>query len=245
MRRGLVGLLVGILALAYSGGGAIVHAAPARHIVLVTIDGTRTEEIFGGLDASVLASVTAHGAIKDTRAYKLYWAETPEARRARLMPFLWNTLLTTQGSIAGNRSRGSKFGVANMMRFSYPGYAELLTGAAHDDTVTSNDNRRYPYLTVLEFLRSRLNLPVEKVAVFGSWETFSYISSSVEGAVTVNAGYTAYDSSDPGLEALSREQFDATLSTDSARHDAFTYRFAFDYLKRVQAGRSLHRLRRN
>ena len=198
MRRGLIGLVLGTLVLVCSGPRAVVHAGPARHIVLVTIDGTRTEEIFGGLDASVLASVTEHGAIKDTRAYRLYWDDTPEARRARLMPFLWKTLLTTQGSIAGNRARGSKFGVANMMRFSYPGYAELLTGAAHDDTITSNDNRRYPYLTVLEFLRARLGLPAEKVAVFGSWETFSYISSHEEGAVTVNAGYTAYRIIRPG-----------------------------------------------
>lgn len=234
MRRGLFGLLVGTLALAHPVPAAPLHAAPARHIVLVTIDGTRTEEIFGGLDASALASVTEHGDIKDTRPYKLYGADTPEARRARLMPFLWNTLVATQGSIAGDRARGSKFGVANMQRFSYPGYAELLTGAPHDDTITSNDNRRYPYLTVLEFLRASMGLPVEKVAVFGSWETFNYISSHEEGAVTVNAGYSAYASDDPAIQALSREQFDATLATDSARHDAFTYRFAFDYLKRVR-----------
>ena len=38
------------------------------------------------------------------------------------------------------------------MRFSYPGYSEILTGAAHDEVIDSNDNKRYPFLTVLEFL---------------------------------------------------------------------------------------------
>ena len=61
------------------------------------------------------------------------------------MPFFWDTLMRDHGSIAGNRARGSHFGVTNRHRFSYPGYAEILTGAAHDEDIDSNDNKRYPY----------------------------------------------------------------------------------------------------
>ncbi len=148
------------------------------------------------------------------------------------MPFFWGTLMTQAGSIAGDAARGSHFGVTNHMRFSYPGYAEILTGAAHDDAIDSNDNRRYPYLTVLEFLRDRLDLAPREVAVFASWETFRWIASHEADSVHVNAGYEPYVTSDPAVSALSRAQFDALTPWDSARHDAFTVDFAMDYLRR-------------
>ena len=75
------------------------------------------------------------------------------------MPFFWGTLMRAHGSIAGNRALDSRFSVSNRHKFSYPGYAEILTGAAHDEDINSNDNKRYPYLTVLEFLRQSLGLP--------------------------------------------------------------------------------------
>jgi hypothetical protein len=207
------------------------EALTPRHVVLVTLDGVRPEEIFGGLDAVALASTTKDGTIAGTGAYRKYYAETPDARREKLMPFVWQTLLRDYGSIAGDRARGSVFGVTNLQRFSYPGYAELLTGAAHDADIRSNDNRRYPFSTVLEFLASRWSKPAT-VAVFGSWETFRWIAAHEEGAVTANAGYDAFSSDDARVQALNDAQFEATTPWPSARHDAFTFRFAMDYLRR-------------
>jgi hypothetical protein len=233
MRR--VAIALAVLAAGTTTILAARTQAPAadrpRHVVLVTLDGARTEELFGGLDPVALASTTKDGTIAGTGAYRKYYAETPEARRQKLMPFVWQTLLRDAGSIGGNRARGSAFGVANMKRFSYPGYAELLTGAPHDADITSNDNRRYPFPTVLEFLASRWSKP-SAVAVFGSWETFRWISAHEDGAVTVNAGYDAFQSPDPRVQALNDAQFDATTPWTSARHDAFTFRFAMDYLQR-------------
>ena len=208
------------------------QARPPMHAVLVTLDGVRIEEMFGGLDEAVLRSTVSKGRIEDTAAYRRYWAATPEQRRAKVMPFFWGTLMRQYGSIAGDRARGSRFGVTNLHRFSYPGYAEILTGAAHDDTIDSNDDRRYPYVTVLEFLRATLGLARRDVAVFSSWETFHSIAAHEDGALTVNAGYDAYDTPDPATRALSRAQFDAQTPWDSARHDLFTFRFAMDYLAR-------------
>ncbi len=88
--------------------------------------------------------------LEDTRAYQQYWADTPEARRARVMPFFWTEWMTAHGSIAGNRAAGSKFGITNTHRFSYPGYAEILTGEPHDAVIDSNDDRRYPFPTLLD-----------------------------------------------------------------------------------------------
>jgi hypothetical protein len=229
----------GVIALTIlvAGGSAMLAAprssplTPPRHVILVTLDGARTEEIFSGLDAVALASTTKDGTIAGTGAYRKYYAETPEARRARVMPFIWQTLLRNSGSIAGNRARGSRFGVMNRQRFSYPGYAELLTGAPHDADITSNDNRRYPFPTVLEFLVSRWSKP-GAVAVFGSWETFRWISAHQDDVVPVNAGYEAFKSPNARVQALSDAQFEATTPWQSARHDAFTFRFAMDYLQR-------------
>src|SRR5262245_61997806 len=182
MRRGAIAFAV------LAAGTATILAAHTqtstanrpRHVVLVTLDGARTEEVFGGLDAVALASTTKDGAIAETGAYRKYFAETPEARREKVMPFVWQALLRDFGSIAGNRARGSAFGVRNTKRFSYPGYAELLTGGPHDADITSNDNRRYPFPTVLEFFASRWSKP-GTVAVFGSWETFRWISAHEDG----------------------------------------------------------------
>jgi hypothetical protein len=121
--------------------------------------------------------------------------------------------------------------VTNRQWFSYPGYAELLTGAAHDDAITSNDNRRYPYLTVLEFLRQRLSLGRDGVGVFGSWETFNWIAEHQEGTLTINAGYESFESTDPAVNALNKAQFEAKTPWDGARHDAFTFHLAMSFLR--------------
>jgi hypothetical protein len=204
-----------------------------HNLILVTLDGVRTEEMFGGLDAEIFRStLTKDDKLEEHELYKRFWAETPEARREKLMPFFWRVLMREHGSIAGNQALGSSVQLTNRHRFSYPGYAELLQGVARDDVVASNDNRFYPHPTVLQFLRARLRLPRQGVAVFGSWETFNWIAQHEDGAVEVNAGYEAYESSAAAMRALSQTQFDVRPPWDSARYDIFTFRFAMDYLAR-------------
>lgn len=236
MRR-LVALVLALLGATFTVPVAhffTVHTQSPRHAILITLDGVRTEEIFGGLDRAVLDSTAGQGAVEDLPVYKQYWAPTAEERREKVMPFFWGTLMRVHGSIAGNRGRDSRFGVTNRHKFSYPGYAEILTGAPHDDDIDSNDNKRYPYLTVLEFLRQSLGLPREMVGVFGSWETFNWIAEHEEGALTINAGYEAFETTDPVARALSEAQFTAKTPWDSARHDAFTFGLALHYLKTVR-----------
>ena len=75
------------------------------------------------------------------------------------MPFFWTEWMAGHGSIAGNRVLESRFGITNTHRFSYPGYAEILTGEAHDAVIDSNDNRRYAFPTVLDVLKRRGGRP--------------------------------------------------------------------------------------
>ena len=104
-----------------------------RH--LITLDGARHEEIFGGLDLDILKSTLKKDQrAEDAATYKRYWADTPDARRRKLLPFFWR-LVTEQGSIAGNSALGSDARLSNTLRFSYPGYAEILLGQAFDNTI--------------------------------------------------------------------------------------------------------------
>ena len=59
--------------LALSAGGA---AQPTRHnVVLVTLDGARVEEMFGGLDLEVLRSTLSEKEqAQDSPVYKEFWA---------------------------------------------------------------------------------------------------------------------------------------------------------------------------
>src|SRR5262245_63158035 len=89
---------------------AIVAAGQGKteNVILITLDGARTQEVFGGLDLEVLKSKTKKGSVEETPLYKKYYAETPEERREKLMPFFWGTLMKRHGSIGGNRGTGSE-----------------------------------------------------------------------------------------------------------------------------------------
>ena len=148
------------------------------------------------------------------------------------MPFFWDTLMRDQGSVAGNPARGSRVHLRNRHWFSYPGYAELLLGVAHDDTIKSNDPLRVPFKTVLEHVRGELRLPRDAVAAFTSWDVFSAIVEHREGMIRVNAGYTPYDTPDAAVRRDSDLQFATPTPWNSVRHDAYTMRFALDHLAR-------------
>ena len=211
--------------------GGVAAERKTENVILITLDGARTQEIFGGLDLDILRAVTKKGKIEETDSYKKFWAATPEQRREKLMPFFWGTLMKQHGSIAGNQSLGSTVKITNGMRFSYPGYSEILTGQAHDDVIKSNDKKRNPYPTVLEFLKKKLELNQKQVAAFTSWDTLDYIVEHEEGAITSNSGFEAYAHPDPIIQKLSEFQFETDTPWDTVRHDAYTYRFARAHLE--------------
>jgi len=212
---------------------AIAAQTPSPAVVLVTLDGVRVEEMFGGLDTRIVQSQLKRGErLEDQPIYKRFWAPTPEARRAKLMPFFWGTLMRDHGSIAGDPARSSRVHLTNGHAFSYPGYSEMLVGRAHDDTIRSNDPIRNPYRTVLEFLKERLAFSTDQVAVFTSWRIHSAIVEHKEGALTVNAGYTAFASPVDEIQKQSALQFETPTPWNDVRHDAYTFRFAMDHLAR-------------
>jgi hypothetical protein len=222
--------LVAVVVALLTAVGVRAADRQTANVVLITLDGVRIQEIFGGLDEVVARAVVKKGRAEDSPLWQRYWAPTPEERRRKLMPFLWGTLLAEHGAIAGNQAAGSVMRVTNRHRFSYPGYSEIATGAAHDAEIDSNDNRRNPFPTVLEVVRRERGLDRRAVATFASWETFRWIVEHEEGATTVNAGLQAYEHPDSDVQVLSEWQFQARTPWDGIRHDAYTLRFARAHL---------------
>lgn len=211
-----------------------------ENVILITLDGARIQEMFGGLDMDILKDKTRRGKVEDAALYKKYWAATPEERRAKLLPFFWGTLMKEHGSIAGNRSLNSAVMTTNKMWFSYPGYSEILTGQANDEVINSNDRNRNPRTSVLEFLKRKLKLTKNQVALFGSWDVFNWIAEHEEGAITLNAGHEPYElAATAETKALSKLQNEKLSPWDSVRFDYFTFRFAMEHLKTYQP-RVLH-----
>src|SRR5262245_6615164 len=105
-----------------------------KNVVLVTLDGLRWQELFGGADSTLVGE---RRYVRDTTALRTeFWRVTAAERRTVLMPFFWSTI-ARQGQLYGNRARASRVDVTNTKRFSYPGYNEILTGFA-DPGITSN-----------------------------------------------------------------------------------------------------------
>src|SRR5262249_43900435 len=102
--RRRVGPVLALAALAAAASSAAVSSprAPGRrseNVVLITTDGLRWQEVFGGADESLL---TEEAGVADPAALKQEFdRETPPARREALLPFLWR-VIARQGQLYGN-----------------------------------------------------------------------------------------------------------------------------------------------
>jgi hypothetical protein len=215
------------------GAARAADAGSDRHVVLVTLDGVRVQELFGGMDPVLANAPEAQSGIYDPAVTKArWWRETPEARREALMPFLWKTLAPA-GMVLGNQAKGSKVTVRNDQWFSYPGYSEILTGQAQPE-VKSNDFVRYPHKTVLEYVQATLSLDKAAVAQIGSWDGFKYAASSRDDAFFMNGGR------EPIPVVLSTPEIDLYVGLrqqvqqlwEESTNDVLSYRIAREYLKK-------------
>ena len=215
--------------------GTASAATPERNVILVTLDGVRIQELFGGMDPVITNAPEAESGIYEIDVTKgRYWRETPEARREALMPFFWKTLVPA-GMVLGNQAKGSKVTVRNDQWFSYPGYSEILTGEPQPE-VKSNDFVRYPHQTVLEYVHSTLGLKPTEVAQIGSWDGFKYAASQKDGGFFMNGAR------DPVPAALSTPEIDLLVDLrknvmqlwEESSNDYLCFRIALDYLKKHQ-----------
>ena len=80
------------------------------------------------MDPAIAASTPEDSYVDIDIARDRYWRDTPAERRMALMPFFWGTLVPN-GVVLGNPERGSRVQVGNAIRWSSPGYVEIMTGA--------------------------------------------------------------------------------------------------------------------
>ena len=188
-------------------------------VLLVTIDGVRYQEVFGGADRSLLDGLEG-GERKS--AEDAFWADNAEERRGRLMPFLWSLVNDGQATLFGDPDAGSPNRVTNGKNFSYPGYSELLVGYS-DDRIESNDKISNPNESVLEWLNVQEELK-GRVAVLGSWDVFPSILRSDRNNLFVNAGWEKLELpiETPKVKALNYLTERTFREWDYLRNDAFT-----------------------
>ena len=181
--RKLGWLAIAILLLIAAAGSAAPPPA-VKNVIVITMDGMRWQELFGGAERTLLGRDEKE--IAGSSAYKRFWKDTQEERRAALMPFFW-TVVAKQGQVFGDPSRGSLSRLTNGLWFSYPGYSEMLAGVA-DPRVDSNDKIPNPNVTVLEWLNG---LPKYRgrVAAFGAWDVLPYIVNTKRSGLPAGDGY--------------------------------------------------------
>lgn len=205
-----------------------VAQSKTENIVIVTLDGMRWQEVFGGADSALLKNKKytrdSSGTSKD------FWEDETTARRKKLFPFFWNTI-ATEGQLYGNRWEGNKVNNANPYWFSYPGYNEIFTGYP-DTAVNSNDKIWNKNTNVLEFINQQKKYS-GKVAVFSTWDCFPYILNTQRSGLYVNADIDTLKFSSPALQLINDMQF-LTTRPIGVRPDVLTYFAAREYMKAYQ-----------
>lgn len=177
-----ISALIGLVVCAMS---PLARGAEDRRVVLVTIDGFRWQEMFGGAEEKLMDARA--GGVRDLDGLKRrYWRETPEARRKALLPFFWTTL-ATHGQIFGDPTRNAAARLLNGKKFSYPGYNEILCGFP-DDRIDSNDSVPNPNINVLEWLNRRRGFE-GRVAAYGTWSVLTGILNAGRSGLPIVAAF--------------------------------------------------------
>ena len=212
---------------------SLCSAAPAapvtRNVLFVSTDGLRWQEVFRGADAAMMNK--EFGGVPDAaKLHEAFWAETPEARRERLMPFFWSTL-AKEGQIHGNRDEGCACDVTNGKWFSYPGYSEFLCGHA-DARITTNKPIPNPNVNVLEWLLTRPGFE-GKVFAVNAWQVMPAILNAARSKLPM---WTAGLPSEPGIRTpriaeLERMMADIPSPWPDEHFDAFVFHAAMDVIE--------------
>jgi hypothetical protein len=199
-----------------------------ENIIIVTLDGMRWQEVFGGADKILL---------KDKRytkepyaTNKNFWSNDLKERRKKLFPFLW-TVVAKEGQLYGNRNENNFVNNANPYKFSYPGYNELLTGYP-DINVSSNDKILNKNENVLEFINKQKEYQ-GKVAAFATWDVFPFILNKKRSGIYINADNDSLMFNNNNLSLINEMQSLSAKPID-VRLDVLTYFAAREYWKAYQ-----------
>jgi hypothetical protein len=226
----LLGIILVIYNLYSQSFGQTLKENRPENLIIVTLDGYRWQEFFGGLQAKLLQSTFCHNPEALTRDFG---AETPQESRRRIMPFIWD-VVAREGLILGNPALGSNHRLSNPYWFSYPGYSELFCGRA-DRKINSNGYPRNPNFTLFDALAADIRFR-GKMVVVGTWNAFPRIINARRNGTA----YFVDMKPDSGSGWRSRPlHFRSYLTRppapfSGAEKDTFTFRFALEYLARFK-----------
>lgn len=222
-------LAVALLSLACSADAADLKT---RNIVLITTDGLRWQEVFTGAEKALINK--QYGGVGDVKGIEeRFWRETPEERRAALLPFFWSKI-AKEGQIYGNLAKRSSSQITNTMKFSYPGYNEILTGFA-DPAIDSNAKKPNQNVTVFEWLHRKPSF-AGKVAAYSAWDVTPFIFNRERCGFPVMGGWEPVPEPKPNARQLLLND----LIADTTRHngaevlDSMLYQAAREHLLRHQ-----------
>jgi len=207
---------------------------PVRNLVLVTLDGVRVQEFFGGLDEALAQRDALDEYSEIALARERYDADSPQARRLKLWPSLWGRLAPL-GQVLGNPALGNTVQVQNKVAWSSPGYVEMLTGAPRAEVV-DNTLVHYPYITALEYAHQALGLEFQQTALIGAWDGFNTAAASRPDAflmVGSHAGVPAPFST-PEMDLVAGLRANVLGLWEEGSDQWLTWAMARDYLRARQ-----------
>lgn len=206
----IAGLL--IPALLVIAGAADAADLKTRNVVLITTDGLRWQEVFTGAEKALINK--QYGGVGDVKGIEeRFWRETPEERRAALLPFFWSKI-AKEGQLYGNLGKGSSSQITNTMKFSYPGYNEILTGF-FDPAIDSNAKKPNQNVTVFEWLHRKPDF-AGKVAAYSAWDVTPFIFNRERCGFPVMGGWEPVPEPQPNARQVLLNE----LIADTTRHNS-------------------------
>ena len=209
--------------------GTATDSSHAGNVIIVTLDGFRWQELFGGAQKNL---VGYRKFVKDPAALKAaFWSKSKQTRRRLLMPFMWSTI-AGEGQIYGNRKAGSKMFVTNPYRFSYPGYSEIFCGFA-DKKINSNSYPDNPNKNIFDFMLAQPGFANNMVAVT-TWNAFTHILNSNRNGLPVYSDLISNGDTAAATANFTFNQWTTTVPASNGfiTDDTLTYHFAKEYISK-------------
>ena len=226
----LAGLVLGtLLARTQSGPQTSQPSqAPLRlteNILMVGWDGVRWQEIFTGIDSSLMNDPAFTKRASGMKS--LYWDDDVNVRRKKLFPFFWSTIAQS-GQLYGNRTIGNKVDVSNPYNITGPGFTETFVGFG-DSAVNSNNKVLNKNTNVLEFINNQTAYKGQ-VAVFAMSNLFDYILNKGRSGLMISCDTDQVHRPDAAFQLLNEMQ-QLAPKPFGERPDLLTYFQAKEYLK--------------
>lgn len=197
-----------------------------RNLFIITIDGFRWQEVFTGADSNIINNPKY---VKDTALIKnKFWDDDKNKRKEKLLPFFWN-MIAKKGQLFGNRYYNNEVDVANIYKFSYPGYNEIFTGYA-DKKFIPNTPKNNKNTNILEYLQHQEAFK-GKVVAFSSWNIFPFILNEERSGFSVNSGYEMLEEENNATNKLINKVQQNIADKKHTRYDMLTYASAKEYIE--------------